>query len=98
MWYRPQRSSDVLGGALVAHDFAPDRTCSVLAIDERTGVVLQSTPEFLYWWWVRDGKLILTHDRNLGLVDRVRGCCRPVFAGRPLTAPDPPRPARRRYK
>jgi hypothetical protein len=78
-WYRrvPQ------GGALVRLDFAPDGTCSVNSIDERTGVALWPTPVSLQRRWrVRDGKLRETvDDLNLGLVDRARRMLPAGFPG-----------------
>jgi hypothetical protein len=87
-WYRrvPQ------DGLLVRIDFAPDRTCSVYAIDERTGESLWPTPVSLqlrlrHRWRVRVGKLRETlDDLNLGLVDRARRMLPAGFPG--AVAPD----------
>src|SRR5262249_44937955 len=72
-WYGRQRSSDGSGGALVVLDFAPERTCRVDPSRERIPVVLR--------WGVRDGKLIVTVDRSVGLLDRVRGLLPAFFPG-----------------
>ena len=78
-WYRrvPQ------DGPLVRFDFFPDRTHSVYAIEERTGVALWPTPESLQLprleWRVRDGKI--TESPPLGFVDRVRTLLPADFPG-----------------
>jgi hypothetical protein len=58
------------GGALIVYDYAPNRTCSFYAIDERTEAVRQRADGWASasrgWWGVRDGKLTYTYDLNLG--------------------------------
>jgi hypothetical protein len=68
---------------LVRIDFFPDRTCSVNAIDYRTGVALWPTPPGSpqLRWRVWDGKLIETLDPNLGFVDHVRRMLPAGFLG-----------------
>jgi hypothetical protein len=81
-WYRREPHGPAVSrGPLVRLDFFPDRTCSVYAIDERTGAALWSEPlQFRrHEWRVRDGKLIETE--NLGFVDRVRGMLPAGFPG-----------------
>jgi hypothetical protein len=72
-------------GTLIVNDYAPDRTFRVHGIAVRTGAVRQRTDgqawELRGRWGVRDGELIYTYERNLGLLDRARRLLPAGFPG-----------------
>jgi hypothetical protein len=92
-WYRRLPPNSVFpGGALIVNDYSRNRTCSIHAIDERTGAVRERTDgrasAIRGWWVVRDGKLIYTYDLNLGLLDRARRLLPAGFPGAWPVEPD----------
>jgi hypothetical protein len=76
----------------IVNDYAPDRTRSVHAIDERTGAVRQRTDgrasAIRGRWGIGDGKLIYTYDLDLGLLDRARRSLPAGFPGAWSVEPD----------
>jgi len=92
-WYRRLPPNSVFpDGALIVNDYGRDRTCSIHAIDERTGAILERADGRVSairgCWGVRDGKLICTYDQNLGLFDRARRSLPAGFPGAWSVAPN----------